>query len=78
MPVAEGSDLTGIDLLSDDRFDVVLALLWPGSNGPEAVLDELLPGWRRRSPSSEFDTYVAHDGQVSIRLAKGGDTADNP
>jgi transcriptional regulator with XRE-family HTH domain len=76
MPVAAGTTITGIDLLAEEKADVVLALMWSGVGGPEAVLDELAPEWRGHSPSREFETYLASDGQVSVRLTRGGDDPD--
>lgn len=69
MPVREGVALSRMDLLFENRFDLVLELVSEDGD-PEAatsVLDEFAPNWRESLVDNSFETFVAADGIVSIR-----------
>jgi hypothetical protein len=69
MPVKEGVALSRLDLLVDNRFDLVLELLSDDGDPASAIgiLDEFQPDWRDSLIDSAFETFVAADGVVSIR-----------
>lgn len=69
MPVKDEVALSRMDLLADGRFDLVLELISDDGNPVSAslVLDEYAPNWRRDFVDSDFETFTASDGIVSIR-----------
>jgi ribosomal protein S12 methylthiotransferase accessory factor YcaO len=69
MPVKDGVALSRMDLLAENRFDLVLELVSDDDNPVSAaqVLDEHNPNWRTDLVDSVFETFTATDGIVSIR-----------
>lgn len=69
MPVKEDVSLSRLDLLADDRFDLVLELISDDGDAVavDAVLDEYDPTWRTARTDSGFEAFVAADGIMSIR-----------
>jgi len=49
-PIDPAVPVTGMDLVANDRFDLVLWLLTNGGEGSESILDEFEPGWREHLP----------------------------
>jgi hypothetical protein len=70
MPLEDGVAMTGLDLLVADRFDLVLELMTLDAE-PRRVLDEFDPDWRERFTDSVYEAFVAHDGQISLRMKDG-------
>lgn len=68
VPVAPGGSLRHIDLLTEDRVDLLLDLAQLRVS-PEAVMEELDPGWRLHQP--EHEVFRAEDGGLSIRIRTG-------
>lgn len=72
MPVKQGVSVSRIELLCSDRFDLVLSLI-VDETAPvvevERVLDEYAPSWRETRSRDGFESFVAEDGVVSIRMA---------
>lgn len=69
MPVKEGVELSRLDLLAKNRFDLVLELISDDGDprSAEEVLEEFDPEWRSVLVDSAFETFMASDGVVSIR-----------
>jgi hypothetical protein len=69
MPVKEGVELSRLDLLVNNRYDLVLELLSDDGDPSSAIgiLDEFQPDWRDSLIDSAFETFVAADGVVSSR-----------
>lgn len=70
MPITEGVALTGMDVLERGRYELVLDLASPhtGDGTTEYVLNEIDPTWRDSLLDNTFESYVAEDGVVSLRL----------
>ncbi len=70
MPIAEGVGLKGMDLLERGRYDLVLDLAseHTGDGTTEYVLNEIDPNWRDNFVDNAFESFVADDGVVSLRL----------
>jgi hypothetical protein len=75
MPLLDGVSLTGLDLLSAGRFDLVLELAsaHPGDQTSYAVLDEFQSDWRTALVDGRFEPFTAEDGAVSIRFSTRAD-----
>lgn len=72
MPVKEGVALSRLELLIDGRFDLVLLLIADGTAPAvevDRVLDEHDPDWRSSLVDDQFESFLADDGVVSIRVA---------
>ncbi|MDG4666061.1 transcriptional regulator [Mycobacterium sp. 236(2023)] len=69
MPIAEGVGLNRLDLLQQGRFDLVLALAseHTGDGTVETVMKEVDTNWRDSLVESNFESFVAEDGAISIR-----------
>nr|MBM4732588.1 transcriptional regulator [Prescottella equi] len=69
MRVSEGVAVTPLDMLAAGRYDLVLDLAAEHSNGEgsEHTLTEYAPDWRDRFIDNAFETFLGHDGVVSIR-----------
>lgn len=69
MPVREDVDLSRLDLLASDRYDLVLLLVSDDANDVEVerILDEFNPEWRQHLVDSQFETFVDAEGVVAIR-----------
>lgn len=65
-PVVPDSGVTGIDLLSAGRKDLLLRLA-SEDDDPGAILDSFDPRWRDRV-EAPYETCVAPDGLPAIRL----------
>lgn len=70
MPVVEGVGLSMMDLLERSRYDLVIALAstHTGDGTVESVLNEVDPEWRDNLVDNAFESYIADDGVISIRL----------
>lgn len=75
MPLLDGVAISGIDLLAEGRYDLILELAgqYPGDRTVESVLDEFDSSWRATSVDTKFESFVADDGAISIRLRKQAD-----
>lgn len=69
MPVKDGVEVSRLDVVMDDRFDLVLELISDDGDpvSASAVLDEYRPDWREYLVDHAFEAFVAADGVVSIR-----------
>ncbi len=67
-PLHTEAPITGLDLLADDRSDLVLRLACDHGGNPEKVLDEFEPGWRDHYTSS-VEVFTAPDGLAGVRFA---------
>ncbi len=69
MPVKEGVALSRMDMLAENRFDLVLELVSDDGDpaSVDTTLDEFKPDWRKSLIDEDFETFVAADGVVSIR-----------
>ncbi|MGQ9352454.1 hypoxia/intracellular survival transcriptional regulator MosR [Mycolicibacterium gilvum] len=70
VPIADGVALTGMDVLERGRYELVLDLASPhtGDGTTEYVLNEIDPNWRDSLADNTFESFVADDGVVSLRL----------
>jgi hypothetical protein len=68
MPLAAGSQGTGLDLAAAGRFADLIDIA-AGHASPDAVLDRWQPGWRQEPPS-DFEVFEAADAELGIRLAR--------
>ncbi|UPL10343.1 hypothetical protein [Microbacterium sufflavum] len=72
MPVKEGVAVSRLELLIQGRFDLVLLLIADGTAPAveiDRVLDEYDPDWRSSLVDDQFESFLASDGVVSIRVA---------
>lgn len=69
MPIKQGVEVTGLDLLAADRYDLVLELARNAGepNAQTSVLDEFDAEWRNHRVDSAFEVFTAADGSVAIR-----------
>lgn len=69
MPLREQVNISRLDLLLQNRFDLVLELLSDddGAASIDGLLDEYDPLWRSHFVDDHFESFVASDGIVSIR-----------
>ena len=69
MPVKDNVALSRMDLLIDERDDLVLELISDDANplAIDQILDEYDPTWRDSRVDDRFEAFVAADGIVSIR-----------
>jgi transcriptional regulator with XRE-family HTH domain len=65
MPLVQGIPVTLIDLWADDQYALVFEYAL-GHLAAETLLDRFEPEWRARY-QSDFETFVAADGELSIR-----------
>jgi hypothetical protein len=72
MPITDGVGMTRMDLLERGRYDLVLDLASPhtGDGSAESVLYEIDPNWRDNLVDNTFESFVADDGAISIRLKR--------
>jgi hypothetical protein len=72
MPITDGIGITGMDLLERGRYDLVLELAstHTGDGTTESVLSEIDANWRDNLVDNVFESYVAEDGAISIRLKR--------
>ncbi len=72
MPVKDGVAISRLELLAQSRFDLVLLLI-ADDTAPavevDRVLDEYDPDWRSTLVDDQFESFLAGDGVVSIRVA---------
>lgn len=66
-PLHADAPITGLDLLAEDRSDLVLRLACGRGENPEQVLDEFEPRWRDRYATS-VEVFTAPDGLPGILL----------
>jgi len=69
MPLREQLSLSRLDLLANNRFDLVLELASDddGNASIDALLDEYDTEWRDHFVDTSFETFIESDGIVSIR-----------
>lgn len=72
MPITDGIGITGMDLLERGRYDLVLELAstHTGDGTTESVLNEIDANWRGNLVDNAFESYLAEDGAISIRLKR--------
>jgi hypothetical protein len=72
MPITEGVGLSRMDLLERGRYDLVVALAstHTGDGTVGTVLNEIDPNWRDNFVDNTFESYMAEDGAISIRLKR--------
>lgn len=66
MPLVKRVPVTPVDLYADDRADLVFAFA-SGQEDPEALMSQYSPDWREVY-RSDFETFIAIDGNRSVRL----------
>ncbi len=66
-PIDPAAPVTGMDLVANDRFDLVLRVLSDGGEGADAILDEFEPGLRERY-APDVEVFVALDGLPGLSL----------
>lgn len=66
MPLVKRVPITPIDMYADDRADLVFALA-SGQEDPEALMTEYDLEWREKY-RSDFETFLASDGNRSVRM----------
>ena len=59
--------ITPMDLIANDRWDLVLRLASTDGQDPELVLDEFQPEWRHRY-DSPVEVFTGPDGLPGVRL----------
>jgi hypothetical protein len=69
MPVKDQVQLSRLQMLINDRFDLVLELVSDDGDpvAVEPILDEYDSSWRETLVDPAFETFVATDGSVAIR-----------
>lgn len=69
MPIRDGVNLTPIDMLIANRYDLVLELAAYATAGGDyqTILDEFDSDWRNSLVDKHFETFVDADGIVAIR-----------
>ncbi|MFD6515168.1 transcriptional regulator [Rhodococcus sp. NPDC060176] len=69
MPIHDGVNLTPIDMLVANRYDLVLefAAYAIAGGDHQTILDEFDPDWRNSLVDKNFETFVDADGIVAIR-----------
>lgn len=72
VPIATDVPVTPLDLYEAGRLDLVLDHGTGHISDPYHVLDDFDPNWRD-TYHSDFEVFVAEDGQPSIRLRDSGD-----
>ena len=70
-PLHPDAPVTVLDLLTRQRFDLVLELASDYGTDPELVLDQFEPGWRERYASA-VEVFVAPDGLLGVRMLESG------
>ena len=72
MPVKDGVAISRLELLAQGRFDLVLLLI-ADDTAPvvevDRILDEYDPDWRSTLIDDQFESFLASDGVVSIKVA---------
>jgi transcriptional regulator with XRE-family HTH domain len=67
MPLISGIPVTGLDLLAENRVDLLLRWAAHADANPEDILDGFDPTWRERY-RSQYEVFTAPDGLPGIRL----------
>jgi hypothetical protein len=72
MPITDGVGMTRMDLLERGRYDLVLDLASPhtGDGTTDSALHEIDLNWRDNLVDNTFESFVADDGAISIRLKR--------
>lgn len=68
-PVHPDAPTTPMDMIANDRWDLVLRLASTHGEDPEVVLEEFEPGWRKRYGSS-VEVFTGPDGLPGVRLVE--------
>ena len=68
-PIHLDAPLTPIDMIANDRWDLVLRLAGTDGQDPELVLDEFEPDWRHRY-DSPVEVFTGPDGLPGVRLVE--------
>jgi len=67
MPLVSGVPVTGLDLLAEDRIDLLLRWAAHAEANPEDLLEEFDPTLRDKY-TSEYEVFTAEDGLPGIRF----------
>lgn len=68
-PIHPDAPITPMDMIANDRWDLVLRLASTHGQDPELVLDEFEPDWRKRFESS-VEVFAGPDGLPGVRLVE--------
>lgn len=66
IPLHVDAPVTALDLIAEDRFDLVFKLSGDEGTDPESVLDQFDPEWRERYGTS-IEVFIAEDGKPGLR-----------
>lgn len=66
-PLHPNAPVTGLDIVAEGRFDLVLRLARDQGSDPEAVLDEFELDWRERY-ATPVEAFTGPDGMPGLRL----------
>lgn len=69
-PIHPNVQVTVLDLVAEDRFDLALQLASERGTDPERALDQFDPQWRERY-TSDVEVFTASDGLPGVRLTEG-------
>ncbi|MCY3562213.1 MAG: transcriptional regulator [bacterium] len=68
-PIHPDAPITPLDMIANDRWDLVLRLASTHGQDPELALDEFEPDWRERFESS-VEVFTGPDGRPGVRLVE--------
>lgn len=68
-PIHPDAPTTPMDMIANDRWDLVLRLASTHGEDPEVVLEEFEPGWRKRY-ESPVAVFTGPDGLPGVRLVE--------
>ena len=68
-PIHPDAPIIPMDMIANDRWDLVLRLAGTHGQDPELVLDEFEPDWRERYESS-VEVFAGPDGLPGVRLVE--------
>ena len=66
-PIHLAAPITPMDMIANDRWDLVLRLASTDGQDPELVLDEFEPDWRQRY-DSPVEVFTGPDGLPGVRF----------
>ena len=66
-PLHSNAPITGLDMISANRYDLLLRLISTRRENPEHVLEEFKPGWRRQYESN-IEVFTGPDGMPGLCL----------
>ena len=68
-PIHPDAPITPMDMVAEDRWDLVLRLASTHGEDPELVLEEFEPDWRHRY-ESPVEVFTGPDGLPGVRLVE--------